>query len=124
MNLLRMAAGALMTVGLIVPASASVAAPPAPLDYVAVGDSYAAGFGAGSYVNGCGQSPLGLPGLLDARNQIQLTFSAACSGARAANIPGGVPDVPEQVVGLAGTGVLLMGVSFLLAQAMPLWLRR
>lgn len=106
MNLLRMAAGALMTVGLIVPASASVAAPPVPLDYVAVGDSYAAGFGAGSYVNGCGQSPLGLPGLLDARNQIQLTFSAACSGARAANIPGGVPDVPEQVVGLAGTGVL------------------
>lgn len=112
MNLLRMTAGALMTVGLIVPASASVAAPPVPLDYVAVGDSYAAGFGAGSYVNGCGQSPLGLPGLLDARKQIQLTFSAACSGARAANIPGGepdvpdIPDVPEQVVGLAGTGVL------------------
>ncbi|WP_026544460.1 SGNH/GDSL hydrolase family protein [Arthrobacter sp. 35/47] len=106
MKLLRLAAGALMTAGLIVPASASVAAPPAPLAYVAVGDSYAAGFGAGSYVDACGQSPLGLPGLLDARKQIQLTFSAACSGARAADIPGRVPDVPEQVGGLAATGVL------------------
>ncbi|MFJ6279889.1 SGNH/GDSL hydrolase family protein [Arthrobacter subterraneus] len=106
MKLLRIAACALMTAGLVVPASASVAAPSAPLDYVAVGDSYAAGFGAGSYVNACGQSPLGLPGLLDARKQIQLTFSAACSGARAADIPGGVPDVPEQVGGLAATGVL------------------
>lgn len=80
MNLLRMAAGALMTVGLIVPASASVAAPPAPLDYVAVGDSYAAGFGAGSEVDGCEQSPLGYPALLDERRQFTLQANATCSG--------------------------------------------
>lgn len=106
MKLLRIAATAVMTAGLLVPASASVAAPPSPVNYVALGDSYAAGFGAGAYVNECGQSPLGLPGLLDERKHIQLTFNAACSGALAGAIPGGVPDLPEQIAGLAGVGVI------------------
>ncbi|MBM7780591.1 SGNH/GDSL hydrolase family protein [Arthrobacter tumbae] len=106
MKLFRIAGTAVMTVGLMVPVSASVAAPPSPLNYVAVGDSYAAGFGAGSYVNECGQSPLGLPGLLDERKRIELTANATCSGAEAAGALGGVPDLPEQVGGLAAVGAL------------------
>lgn len=101
-----------MTAALVAPASASVAAPPSPLNYVAVGDSYAAGFGTGSYVNACGQSPLGLPALLDERKQIELTANATCSGAQAANVPldpndpddVDVPDLPVQIAGLVAFG--------------------
>ena len=52
--------------------------------YVALGDSYAAGQGGSApedYLNSCLQSPNGYPALLDAQNQIHLRANAACTGA-------------------------------------------
>ncbi|MFJ6000984.1 SGNH/GDSL hydrolase family protein [Arthrobacter sp. NPDC092385] len=83
-----------------------VAAPKAPLAYVALGDSYASGFGAGSYVNACGQSPLGLPGILDGKKQVELVADATCAGAKVATEPGGALDLPEQVTRARAAGAL------------------
>lgn len=80
--------------------------PAAPLAYVALGDSYASGFGAGSYTGDCDQSPLGLPGLLDAEERIVLVADATCAGARAATSPGGAVDLPEQVAEVTASGAL------------------
>ena len=46
------------------------------LSYVALGDSYAAGFGAGKYVNDCGQSRRGYPALLDRETRASLRSNA------------------------------------------------
>ena len=54
---------------------------PSVARYVALGDSYAAGQGAGGYVDSCLVSPLGYPGLLDAQPRISLLREPACSGA-------------------------------------------
>lgn len=51
------------------------------LSYVALGDSYAAGFGAGRYVNDCYQSRRGYPALLDRQTQASLRANASCNGA-------------------------------------------
>ncbi|MBG6224518.1 lysophospholipase L1-like esterase [Arthrobacter sp. CAN_A2] len=82
------------------------AAPPAPLSYVALGDSYASGFGAGSYVNACGQTPLGLPGILDTKKQVELVADATCAGATVATEAGGALDLPEQVARVVASGAL------------------
>ncbi|MFF2318980.1 SGNH/GDSL hydrolase family protein [Arthrobacter sp. NPDC058097] len=75
---------------------AGLTAAPASADrfdsYVALGDSYAAGQGAGPYVDACLRSDHGYPALLDAARKIGLAGNAACSGAttaavRAAQIP-------------------------------------
>lgn len=86
-------------------AGPAVAAPKAPLSYVALGDSYASGFGAGSYA-ACGQSPLGLPGLLDRKKQVELIGNATCAGAKVVTEPGGALDLPEQVTRARGAGAL------------------
>ena len=56
--------------------------------YVALGDSYAAGQGGGanSYVNDCLQSTNGYPALLDAEKQIHLRANATCSGATTSDV--------------------------------------
>ncbi len=51
------------------------------LSYVALGDSYAAGFGAGKYVNDCFQSRRGYPALLDRQTRASLRANATCNGA-------------------------------------------
>jgi lysophospholipase L1-like esterase len=51
------------------------------LSYVALGDSYAAGFGAGKYVNDCYQSRRGYPALLDRETRASLQANATCNGA-------------------------------------------
>ena len=51
------------------------------LSYVALGDSYAAGFGAGRYVNDCYQSRRGYPALLDRDTRASLRANATCNGA-------------------------------------------
>lgn len=56
------------------------------LSYVALGDSYAAGQGAGYYRNDCLQSRLGYPARLDALRTIRLRANAACSGATTADV--------------------------------------
>jgi lysophospholipase L1-like esterase len=56
------------------------------IQYVALGDSYAAGQGGGDYLNDCLQSPNGYPYLLDAEKQIHLRANAACTGAETSEV--------------------------------------
>jgi lysophospholipase L1-like esterase len=65
----------------------ATAAPASPMKksmvgsrYVALGDSFAAGQGAGRYLNTCYQSTKGYPALLDAVRGIDLVGNASCSG--------------------------------------------
>ena len=51
------------------------------VQYVALGDSYAAGQGGGDYLNKCLESPNGYPYLLDAEKRIHLRTNVACTGA-------------------------------------------
>lgn len=58
------------------------AAPPPKADYVALGDSYAAGQGAAPYADPtCFVSRKGYPAIADNLRAIELTTNAACSGA-------------------------------------------
>jgi lysophospholipase L1-like esterase len=84
----------------------AVAHYPEPLDYVAFGDSYTAGIGAGpaqpspTYGAQCFQAtPPGYVEVLDSRDDVDLTTNAACGGAPAA-------VVPAQVGAAAGRGLL------------------
>ena len=54
---------------------------PGTVQYVALGDSYAAGQGGGDYLNDCLESPNGYPYLLDPKMRIDLRANAACTGA-------------------------------------------
>jgi lysophospholipase L1-like esterase len=56
------------------------------VQYVALGDSYAAGQGGGDYLNDCLQSRNGYPYLLDAEKRIRLRANAACTGAEASEV--------------------------------------
>ncbi|RJU01036.1 SGNH/GDSL hydrolase family protein [Arthrobacter frigidicola] len=87
------------------PAAPAAPALPEPLSYVALGDSYASGLGAGSDSGECRRSPLGLPGLLDAEDTVDLAADGTCAGAVAA--PGAAPSsVPGQVSQLVEEGSL------------------
>jgi lysophospholipase L1-like esterase len=56
------------------------------VQYVALGDSYAAGQGAPPYLNDCLQSNKGYPGLLDSEMRIHLRANEACTGARISDV--------------------------------------
>ena len=58
------------------------------VEYVALGDSYAAGWGGGErYFNGdCKQSAQGYPALLDAQERIDLVANATCKGAKTSDV--------------------------------------
>ena len=57
------------------------------VQYVALGDSYAAGQGGGGdSVENCQQSPNGYPYLLDPRRRIDLRANAACTGASTSEV--------------------------------------
>jgi lysophospholipase L1-like esterase len=59
------------------------------LQYVALGDSYAAGVGAGSYDGtDCMRSSKGYPALLDAEKHINLQVNATCAGATTSTVAG------------------------------------
>jgi lysophospholipase L1-like esterase len=51
------------------------------VQYVALGDSYAAGQGGGEYLNACKQTAAAYPALLDARKHVHLRANVGCSGA-------------------------------------------
>ena len=73
--------------------------------YVALGDSYAAGQGAPPYLNDCLQSRNSYPYLLDAEKQIQLRANASCTGATTS-------DVAEQLSALKqGTRLVTLTVG-------------
>ncbi len=63
------------------------------LSYAALGDSYAAGFGAGQYVDDCFQSRRGYPALLDDETRASLRVNATCNGATTATVL--AEQVPE-----------------------------
>jgi len=70
-------------------AAAPPASPPASstvAKYVALGDSVAAGQGAGGYVDACLRSPNGYPVLLDAEPRTNLLRNPSCSGATIAEV--------------------------------------
>jgi lysophospholipase L1-like esterase len=63
---------------------AAASAPTIP--YVALGDSYAAGQGGGTYLNSCKQTAEGYPELLNRESRIQLQANPTCSGAKASEM--------------------------------------
>jgi lysophospholipase L1-like esterase len=70
-----------VTVG-VLPAAAH----PGTVQYVALGDSYAAGQGASPYLNDCLQSPQGYPELIDSKKRIHLRANEACTGATTSEV--------------------------------------
>lgn len=80
------------------------------VDYVALGDSYAAGFGGGAVLDACGRTAEGYPALLDALPRIELDADVTCAGATAASTPPAPPagpvDLPEQIAALQAAGTI------------------
>ncbi|HET9779461.1 MAG TPA: SGNH/GDSL hydrolase family protein [Propionibacteriaceae bacterium] len=79
---LVIALAGLVTVGAL-PAAATNSG---TVQYVALGDSYAAGQGAPPYLNDCLQSNKGYPGLLDSEKRIHLRANEACTGATISDV--------------------------------------
>jgi lysophospholipase L1-like esterase len=80
------AAAAAAALPMLVPAQASAQS---AVHYVALGDSYSSGVGAGSYIGSsgsCDQSTSAYPALWDAANQPASYVSEACSGATTATV--------------------------------------
>jgi lysophospholipase L1-like esterase len=68
-------------------APTAAAGPTGTLQYVALGDSYAAGVGAGSYDGtDCMRSSKGYPELLDSEKHIRLQVNATCAGATTSTV--------------------------------------
>lgn len=115
----RAFAAGLATVAMALGAAAipAEAALPAPYDYVALGDSYAAGQGAGPYTDpGCQVSRKGYPVISDRLRDVQLTANAGCSGyttaAVMAHLPASIGGAEVVTITAGGndldtTGVLL-----------------
>ena len=82
------------------------------VQYVALGDSYAAGQGGGDYINRCLESPNGYPYLLDHRRRIDLRDNVACTGATTTTVAGtqlsaltGETELVTLTVGAADLGL-------------------
>ncbi|MFF1831680.1 SGNH/GDSL hydrolase family protein [Paenarthrobacter sp. NPDC058040] len=104
-------AGILATLALIVGSAAApaAAAPPPPISYVALGDSYAAGTGAGGLYKppgvACWQSHPGYVDDVANTGRVELAVNLACHGALLFNDPAnpspfynGAPTVQEQII--------------------------
>ena len=79
-------------------------------DYVALGDSYAAGYGGGAPLDACGRTAEGYPALLDGIDGVNLVSNQSCAGATALTTPPGPPegpvDLPGQIDALAAGGLI------------------
>ncbi|GAB3246765.1 SGNH family lipase [Arthrobacter pigmenti] len=96
----RVVTALLMTAGLLTGVSASITESSRErLDYVALGDSYSAGVGAGQATTGCGLSPLGFPAWLDRNQKIELAANPSCGGATTVDLFPGY-ELPAQVLAL------------------------
>lgn len=87
-------------------ASPATAAPPPPVTYVALGDSYTAGTGAGDLSRppvACWQSPGGYVDLVDASPKVALVDNLACHGSVLSDISPFydfvTPTIGEQILG-------------------------
>ncbi|CAN7476671.1 SGNH/GDSL hydrolase family protein [Arthrobacter sp. LjRoot78] len=74
-------AAGLATVALAMGTAAGPAGAAPALSYVALGDSFAAGQGAGSYLDSCYRSSLSYPADAIAKKTVRLAVNAACAGA-------------------------------------------
>ena len=103
----RRAGGALvaalaLTAPFVVGLGSAAAAPRQPVEYDALGDSYASGYGVPPY-EACGRSAASYAVQLDGRMRIDLDDNVACAGATTATLVAG-----GQLSALDGdTGVLL-----------------
>ncbi|WP_454699262.1 SGNH/GDSL hydrolase family protein [Arthrobacter humicola] len=89
-----------LATGLAVPAEAA-----RPTAYVALGDSYAAGVGAGSYQDlTCYRSANGYPAEADENKSVRLAANAACSGAT-------IADVGTKQLTRLNTGINLVTIT-------------
>lgn len=104
--------------GGLAPATAAPGAPTAParLQIVALGDSYTAGNGAGSYVepdDGCHRSGAAYPELyatqLRAHGAVVGVWNVACSGARVEDLHTQLDEVPAAVARRADLALLSIG---------------
>ena len=87
--------------GLVTVGTLPAAADKPGVQYVALGDSYAAGQGGGDYLNDCLESLNGYPiYLLEPRRRIDLRANAACTGASTS-----VVSSSRRLVG-SGTGAV------------------
>ena len=77
----RFGAVAAVTMALLAGAFAAPASAAGSVNYVALGDSYSAGTGAGGESGSCGQSPNGYPNLVGASPGVTLTANLSCFGA-------------------------------------------
>ncbi len=86
----------------LVAAAQPAAAYGGPLRYVALGDSYTAGQGAGFYDDsGCNRSPLGYPGILVVKQRAELVANPSCQGVTAEEVrTTQLPPVPDPTVDL------------------------
>lgn len=104
-RLRTLAAAALASATLLVPAAAS-AARPAPLVLDGLGDSYASGYGVPPY-SSCGRSDAAPAVMVDGRRRLQLDDFVACAGATSASlIAGGQLDALD-----ADTDVVTLSVG-------------
>jgi lysophospholipase L1-like esterase len=89
------------------------AAPRPKVDYVAVGDSYTAGTGAGPFQFSfpCDQTPGGYVDLVGAMGRVTLTTNAACHGALLTPHSVGIPSVQEQIQRLTDSLALSEGTE-------------
>jgi lysophospholipase L1-like esterase len=81
-------AGIALAVPALLSASAASAAPREPLEYDALGDSYASGYGVPPY-SACGRSEAAYAVQLDGRMKIALDDFTACAGATTITLVGG-----------------------------------
>jgi lysophospholipase L1-like esterase len=79
-------AAGLATLAMVLGAAAIPAEAASKTNYVALGDSYAAGQGAGPYLDACFRSENSYAELADQAKNIKLTTNAACSGNTTADI--------------------------------------
>ena len=89
--------------------------------YVALGDSYAAGQGGGEESLPCLQSPNGYPALLDAERQIHLRANVACTGATTSRVSDKQLSALKQSTRLVTltVGAADLGLSGVLAACTP-----
>lgn len=86
----RLISGLVTTVmalaGFVTAGTLPAAAAPSTVQYVALGDSYAAGVGATGDVGDCGRTDNGYPELLGAQGRIELLANVACFGATTTDV--------------------------------------
>lgn len=98
--MVRVVTALLMTAGLLTGVSASITESSREgLEYVALGDSYSAGVGAGQATTGCGLSPRSFPEHLDRNAKVELVANPSCGGATTVDLfPG--DELPAQALSL------------------------